>query len=478
MSQTGILGMNARNLRYIRSYNTEAGIKLVDSKLDTKNLLRENDIPTPKFYGVIENVAGFDNFNFNKLPQSFAVKPNRGFGGGGILVLKGSEKKADFLKKPIFDRIWIGSGGKEFTFSDLKVHILDILYGKFSLSNAPDVALIEKKIVVDSRLLELCGSGVPDIRVVVFNNVPVMAMLRLPTIESSGRANIAMGGVGVGIDLGSGETTAAFMKTPRGRMIEEHPDTGKDLLGFFIPEWPKILKMAVESQFISGLGFMGVDIVFDKRDGPLILELNARPGLGIQSSNLDGLRGRLERVTGLQVKTAAKGVRIGRELFGGDVERRVEDMTGRKVIGMIEEVSILGKNGKERSTVKAKVDTGAKTTSIDIALAKKLGYKKIVDVIKDFSLGEKGKTEKELRENFSKIESEFKKKNPQFEELSIVKSSSGHTLRPVIKLVYYLSGEKITTLANIADRSEMTYQMLIGKNDMEHFLIDPILRNS
>lgn len=477
MSYRGILGLNARSLLYMRPYNKKAPVKLVDSKLDTKNLLIENKIPTPKMYGVINTISEFEDFKFNKLPQSFVIKPNRGFGGGGILVLRGSEKKVDFQKKKISDRVWIGPGDKEYTFSDFKEHILDILFGKFSLSSTPDVALIEKKIVVDKRLLDLCGSGVPDIRVIVFNGVPVMAMLRLPTKKSDGRANLAQGGIGVGIDIGTGEATTAYLEVPYGVMLEEHPDTNRELLGFYMPEWKRVLEIAVHAQRVSGLGYAGVDIVLDRRDGPVILELNARPGLGIQSTNLDGLRRRLERVKGLKVKSVSKGVRIGRELFGGDIERRVEDMTGREVIGLVESVVALSKTGKRRVEIKAKIDTGARMTSIDSSLARKLGFKAADSLIEEFNLAERGKTKEDLEKLAERIEKEKDLKKIGVTKLKVVSSSSGFTLRPVIQFVYYLSGQKIETEANISDRSKMVYQMLVGKIDMEHFLIDPTLRS-
>lgn len=45
-----------------------------------------------------------------------------------------------------------------------------------------------------------------------------------------------------------------------------------------------------------GLGYIGVDIVLDRDLGPLVLELNARPGLSIQLANKIGLLPRLQRI--------------------------------------------------------------------------------------------------------------------------------------------------------------------------------------
>lgn len=477
MSYSGILGMNARNLLFVRPYNKKAGVKLVDSKLDTKKLLQQKGIPTPKMYGSIGSLREFEEFNFNKLPQSFVIKPNRGFGGGGIVVLRGSDKKEVFLKKPVEQRVWVTPGGEQYNFEDLKSHILDILYGKFSLSNAPDSLLIEKKIVVDKRLLKLCGAGVPDIRVIVFNKVPVMAMLRLPTQKSKGRANLMMGGIGLGIDIGTGETTTAFVKVPQGHLIEFHPDTDEELLGFYIPHWDDVLKISVEAQEVSGLGYIGSDVVLDRRDGPQILELNARPGLGIQSANLDGLQKRLNRVRGLKVKSITKGVRIGQELFGGEVERRVEDVTGREVIGLVEEVVLMSKSGRKKVSTKAKIDTGARSTSIDSKLAAKLGFKEVVTYMNKFGVGKTGYKKEDLEKQAIEIRKDLEKKGVPIKGLRIIKSSSGYTLRPLVGIVYYISNQKIETIVNIADRSEMMYSVIIGKEDMDGFIIDPTIRN-
>jgi len=44
------------------------------------------------------------------------------------------------------------------------------------------------------------------------------------------------------------------------------------------------------------MGYLGVDIVLDAQAGPLMLELNARPGLNIQIANQEGLLHRLRLI--------------------------------------------------------------------------------------------------------------------------------------------------------------------------------------
>ena len=44
------------------------------------------------------------------------------------------------------------------------------------------------------------------------------------------------------------------------------------------------------------MGYLGVDIVLDRKQGPMLLEANARPGLAIQIANGQGLIPRFEAV--------------------------------------------------------------------------------------------------------------------------------------------------------------------------------------
>jgi glutathione synthase/RimK-type ligase-like ATP-grasp enzyme len=67
-----------------------------------------------------------------------------------------------------------------------------------------------------------------------------------------------------------------------------------------VPYWDRMLEIAAKSYEITGLGYLGVDLVLDKELGPLMLELNARPGLNIQIANRCGMSGRLEAVDKLE----------------------------------------------------------------------------------------------------------------------------------------------------------------------------------
>jgi alpha-L-glutamate ligase-like protein len=120
-----------------------------------------------------------------------------------------------------------------------------------------------------------------------------MCMVRLPTRMSDGRANLHQGAVGAGINMATGYTCSAVW---RNQNVKEHPDTGYNVTGIQVPYWDRLLDMATRSSDLTGLGYLGVDLVLDRDKGPMLLELNARPGLTIQIANQAGLLSRLQQV--------------------------------------------------------------------------------------------------------------------------------------------------------------------------------------
>jgi hypothetical protein len=295
-----------------------------------------------------------------------------------------------------------------------------------------------------------------------------MAMLRLATKESGGKANLTQGAIGVGVDLASGITTTAVIG--KQRIIEYLPGTRLLLSGIKIPYWKDILTMAVRTQEISGLGFLGADIAIDKERGPIILELNARPGLAIQVANLDGLKGRLRKASGIKIKTVQKGIRVGMDLFGGEIEEELEEISGKKVIGAVEKVKLVAKDGKEIE-VEAKIDTGAYSSSIDSQLARELGFGELLDYFSSL----------ELPTNFTRdqagiIEMDLRKKylgkHPDLADIVVIYSSHGSSIRPKVQLNFSLDNTSIETQVNIAQRTELDRSILIGRKNLTKFLID------
>lgn len=451
-----LLGMNARNLDYIRPYNRKKAKRLADDKLLSKRVLGKAELPVPKMIAKIRSIEELENFDWSSLPSSFVLKPNRGFGGGGILVVYGKKKNGN-------DK-WIKADGSVVTVEDIKNHILNILDGAFSLANLPDIAFFEERLTLLKLFKPYAYKGIPDIRVIVFNRIPVMAMLRLPTVESGGKANLQQGGIGLGIDMATGVTTTAVQG--KGKIIEYVPGTRLLLSGIKIPYWKEILLLAVKAQEISGMGYLGADVAIDRERGPVFLEINARPGLSIQVANLSGLKERLERIKGLKIKNAARGVRVGRDLFGGEIEEEVEDISGRKVIGTVEKVKLIGKNGKEIE-VEAKIDTGAGFTSIDIDLVDQLGFE---DTVREYQKIDA--TYKDIQQLDRKERWNIFKHIPNIESMVVIHSASGSTYRPTIKITMVMDNVVVPAKVTIINRAHLKYPIIVGKRNLKKFLID------
>lgn len=281
--QQGILGVNNRNANYTLKYNTRNKYPIVDNKLKTKQLAIEAGIPVPDLYFVIEIERQTQDIHdiVSRYP-GFVIKPACGSGGDGVLVIAGHTK--NMYKK---------ASGVLMGEDELKYHISYILSGLYSLGGQSDNAIIEYRVESDPVFEPISFFGVPDIRIIVLFGVPVMSMIRLPTRMSDGKANLHQGAIGAGIDIATGITLSAVCKN---EIITEHPDTGNPVTGIEIPYWKKLLTLASQCYDLTGLAYQGVDIVLDKEKGPMILELNARPGLNIQIANQSGLLPRLKAV--------------------------------------------------------------------------------------------------------------------------------------------------------------------------------------
>lgn len=429
---THILGLNARSLEYLKPLNKKGGRRIADSKLLTKRILKKHNLPTPQLLSVFKAPQDVVNFNWLSLPDNFVLKPASGYGGEGIIIVK---RKAKFAGE------WHLMDDSIVTVSDLRRQALDILAGEYSLHDLPDSALVEERIKIAKVFRKYAYQGTPDIRVVVFNKVPVMAMLRLPTAQSKGKANLHQGAIGVGIDLATGITTHGITTGGiyRCQYLKYIPGTKRKINGLKIPKWNTILTLAVKCQeTVPSLGFLGVDLVFDKKHGPVILELNTRPGLWVQMANRQPLRKRLERVEGLEVKDAEQGVKIAKTLFAERFADRVMAEEGVQIVGVWENVKVRSME-KKRVELRAKIDTGAWRSSIDRELAKELGLLKPENIL------------------FTKV----------------YKSGLGKEIRKAINLTFYLAGRKIKTVANVSDRAHLRAAMIIGRRDLSGFLVRP-----
>ncbi|MBK1878761.1 alpha-L-glutamate ligase-like protein [Pelagicoccus mobilis] len=304
LEREGVLGMNGRNADYVLKYNRRKFYPRVDDKLITKRLALQGGIPVPELIASVRfNHQLRDLKRVLDGESEFVIKPSQGCAGQGILVI--TQREGDLFIKP---------NGATLTLEQIKRHISDILSGLHSLGGQPDRAMIEKLIHFTDAFEPYTYQGVPDIRVIMFLGYPVMAMTRLSTSMSDGKANLHQGAVGVGLDIGNGRPLRAVQFD---RPILKHPDTGNSFEKMSIERWDDILLIASRCYELTELGYMGADVVLDREKGPMILELNARPGLAIQAANGTGLKNRLEQIKKLSESRATpeQRVKIAQELF-------------------------------------------------------------------------------------------------------------------------------------------------------------------
>lgn len=307
LAEAGVLSMNRRNHDFIMKYNPRRYYPMVDDKLLTKTLAEKAGVRVASLIGAIH--YQYEVKNFEKMiggcRGGFVIKPGHGSGGRGILVVR--RYSAGRFEK---------NDGTVLGRKQVYCAITDILSGLYSLGGQVDYALLEECIDFSDEFRDYSFQGIPDVRVIVFKGYPVMAMIRLATKQSDGRANLHQGAVGIGLSIRDGVPRMAVQFN---EPVTHHPDTGARLRDLKVPFWKEHLELAARCADMIKLGYFGADIVIDKQRGPLLLELNARPGLAIQIANHAGLASRLELIARIPPgthATAEERTAFVREQFG------------------------------------------------------------------------------------------------------------------------------------------------------------------
>jgi len=276
-----VLSMNKRNLDYIYPHNYRQDFPIADNKLLTKEILADCDVVMPK------TLATFGSFyELRKLAdalekhKSFVIKPAKGSGGGGIMVFVDRE-----------DDHWITPGGKHYTLTAIKKQITDIIFGVYSFGLS-DVAIVEERIIQHADVTRLSPHGLADVRLITYQHRAILCMARIPTLASDGKANLHQGAIGLGIDIETGITQHAIALN---NSITHHPDSDEHLIGQAIPHWSRMVEMSCTAASKVPLKYLGIDISVSDH-GPVLLEINVRPGLQIQNANQQGMRAQLEAI--------------------------------------------------------------------------------------------------------------------------------------------------------------------------------------
>ncbi len=282
-----VLTMNQRNLHYIYPHNQRHYFPIADDKLLTKEVLRDAAVAVPETLLTYDAFYSLRTLEQELAPHSdFVIKPARGSGGGGIVVI--TRKEGD---------TWYSGGGTPYNVEKIKRHITDIIFGVYSFGLS-DVAIIEQRIDQHPLMCKLSPLGLADVRLIMHKHEPILCMCRIPTEASDGKANLHQGALGIGIDINSGVSTHALLKD---QLVTHHPDTGVNLIGNTIPYWERVIKMSRAAAEHVPLKYLGIDISIGT-ETPVLLEINVRPGLQIQNANQVGMRPSLEALKCLETK--------------------------------------------------------------------------------------------------------------------------------------------------------------------------------
>ncbi len=274
-----VIGLNERNIKLIYPNNAKKHYPLADDKVLTKEVLHQYHIPCAETYAVIEYNSRIKKaWESCKHHTAMAIKPANGCGGGGIKIIKKDQQGN-----------WISSG-KKISEREIFQHMAATIMGFFSLGSH-DRVLIEECIEPHPFFHKIYPQGVPDFRIITLDKVPLMGMLRMPTDRSDGKANLHQNGVGIGVDMQKGTLTQVYDGK---NYYDHHPDSKFVVEEVPIPYWKEILEISIATAKAFPLNYLGVDIVIDKNKGPQIMEINVRPGLGIQLVNKQGLKETIE----------------------------------------------------------------------------------------------------------------------------------------------------------------------------------------
>ena len=337
MFDFGILGNNARNLLYIKKFNDKKGIRLANNKLQTKDFLVERGIPFAKTYGIISSRKELYEFDFSYLPKkNFVVKPNQWSKWQWVYIVKYIEEEQSeeiIIEKPKKTFQKIGEQIRKLFFQKFEDHhhhgkyqiwdeiltdqefrrrLLDIIDGKFSMTLGWDKIIVEEKLIAGELFKDFCEYGLADIRVIVFNLVPVATMIRVPTKQSGGKANLAQWWLWFGIEVGSGKITSLLWKNKIRKM--KFPKKFAHLQNKKIPYRNDILFLSSKVQYFVNLWYLALDRVITN-EWPKLLEINARAGLEVQKVSNTKLQKVLNKIADLKIIDPEKWVEIAKSLF-------------------------------------------------------------------------------------------------------------------------------------------------------------------
>lgn len=159
-----------------------------------------------------------------------------------------------------------------------------------------DCIIFQQLIRTEARLAEAIGSRVATARVMTIADGQSFkvkrAVLRLP-VGANMTDNFSAGSTGNAyalVDAVSGRVIKAYRGVGLDMtVLDAHPDTGVALDGLQLPDWGEAMRqIEYAATRLPGLRLAGWDVAFTD-DGPMLLEVNAAPGVVLPQLHGGGL---------------------------------------------------------------------------------------------------------------------------------------------------------------------------------------------
>jgi len=333
-------------------------ILLANDKYKSKKFLNERWIPVPKTFDLITNRTDLYNYDFSRFADEEVIaKPCNGSRGRWIYRIKPIVTPEDahlIWTNSMFDRFftqqspypnqWYKVGSEVLPDQALRRYLVDVLDGKNSMGRWGDNLLLEELIIPGSGFEKFCEQWLADIRVIVFNLIPVAAMLRVPTEESDGKANLDRGGIGLGINVSTGKIQSMFQNGVIHK--QNFPEPYASFENKKLSYRNDILSYSSKVQYFANLWYLALDRVITQ-EWPKLLEINARAGLKFQLAAILPLRNRLDKIKDMKVSDPEKGVEIAKTLF---TEDKGQLISASKVIYLSQHAKLKKKSLEDRIT--------------------------------------------------------------------------------------------------------------------------------
>jgi len=232
-------------------------IILFDDKEVCARLCQAFDLPQPSFLGIIDEhdtCRERIRESLDTAVRKIIIKPVRGKGGKGIHVAH------------------IENGDIHVTYRDQRLPIDALTIEARSI--------IQQYVPQHEALNRIAPHSINTIRIQTLltrdNDILIVgAMIRFG-IDETVVDNLSSGGIGIGIDTESG-TLMEQAHDFASRTYTRHPTSDVELLGYEVPCWPEVVKLATRIQScFPYYRFLGHDIAITP-DGPVIIEINPEP---------------------------------------------------------------------------------------------------------------------------------------------------------------------------------------------------------